>query len=212
MSAERKTKRPWPIRLCRWVGVLSAVYLFLGFVIVPLAVKLMAPSLVSREIAGDVRIGWVWMNPLAFSVTLRKVEVSGTDGERVVAFERLYANADPVRSLFSGELTAAAFALKGLHLRVHIDEAGEINLAKAFEPTRPPAPPPPQPEVPRAHRPSGCRFFAGLLFRRRVSTFPITPRGVVFEQSITSLNIELNDIRTRPDHENVYEFTGGHGG
>ena len=33
MSAERKTKRPWPIRLCRWVGVLSAVYLFLGFVI-----------------------------------------------------------------------------------------------------------------------------------------------------------------------------------
>ena len=53
------------------------------------------------------------------------------------AFERLYANADPVRSLFSGELTAAAFALKGLHLRVHIDEAGEINLAKAFEPNAP---------------------------------------------------------------------------
>ena len=31
--------------------------------------------------------------------------------------------------------------------------------------------------------------------------------GWFFEQSITSLNIELNDIRTRPDHENVYEFT-----
>lgn len=206
MSAEKRTKRPWPIRLFRWVGVLFAVYLFLGFVIVPLAVKLLAPSLVSREIAGDVRIAWVWLNPLAFSVTLRNVEVTGPDGERVVVFERLYANADPVRSLFSGELTAAAFALKGLHLRVHIDEAGEINLAKAFEPTRPPALPPPQPEVrePIDLPAAVLRRFA--LQEARID-FSDHSRGVVFEQSITSLNIELNDIRTRPDHENVYEFT-----
>ncbi|MCC5840418.1 MAG: DUF748 domain-containing protein [Opitutales bacterium] len=206
MSAEKRTKRPWPIRLCRWGGILFALYLLLGFVMVPLAVKLIAPSLVSREVAGDVHIGWVWMNPLVFSVTLRNVEVTGTDGAPVLSFERLYANADPVRSIFSGELTAAALTLRGLHLRVHIDEAGEINLAKAFEPTRPPAPPPPQPEVrePIDVPAAVLRRFA--LEEARID-FSDHSRGLLFEKSITSLSIELNDIRTRPDHENVYEFT-----
>lgn len=202
MSLKKSFKRRLSIRLLRIAGFFMAGYLLIGFLILPLLVKFIAPSLVSREIAGDVRIGWIWMNPLVFSLSLRDVSAVDPDGEVVVSFDRLYANADPVRSLFTGELTADSFNLRGLDLRVHIDEAGEVNLARAFAPTRPAEPSPAtEPfDIPAA-------VLSHFKLEDARIAFSDHSRALHFEQAITSLNLELNDIRTRPDHENVYEFT-----
>lgn len=190
-------------RLYRVAAIMLVVYLVLGFAVVPFVVKIVAPGLVSREIEGSVGIGWIWMNPLVFSVSLRNVTVVDPDGEAVVTFDRLYANADPVRSLITGELRAAAFELRGLHVRVAIDADGDINMARAFAPTRP------REEIEEARDPIDVP--AAVLRRVALTNARIDfldkSRGIPFEQSITDLNIHLNDIRTHPDHGNAYEFT-----
>ncbi|MCC5806907.1 MAG: DUF748 domain-containing protein [Opitutales bacterium] len=202
MSAANRQKRPWKIRLLRMAGALFLLYLLIGFVVLPLAVKFAAPPVAGGAITGGVRIGWVWMNPLSFSVTLRDVALTDAEGVPVLRFDRLHANADPVVSLFSGELTASAFELEGLYVSVVIDEAGSINLLEALAPVDPPeeTSEPGEPvDIPAAVLKRFVLENARIDFEDRSLPIP-------FKHSVASLNIVLNDLRTHATHANEYDF------
>lgn len=177
--------------------------MLLGFVVAPLALKVAAPRVVDSTVAGGLRLGWVWMNPLTFSVTLRGLELSDAEGAPVLSAERLHANADPVASLFTGELRAAEVSLRGLALNIVVAEDGTLNIAEALTPLEP-APPrtdPPEPfDIPAAVLRRFAIEDARIHFEDRSMPKP-------FARTITALNLALDDIRTSAEHENLYEFT-----
>ena len=203
MSASSRPKRFWQRWIFRIPAALFLLYLLLGFVIVPLAVKVAAPRVVDTTLAGSLRLGWVWMNPLTFSVTLRGVELSDAGGAPVLAAERLHANADPVASLFTGELRAAELSVRGLVLDIVVAEDGTLNIAEALTPL--------EPAPPRTDPPEPFDIPAAVLHRFAVEEarihFEDRSMPVPFERTVTDLHISLDDIRTGAEHENLYVFT-----
>ncbi len=196
-----KSKGNWKRRITWAAGILALCYLLAGFVLVPIALKLAAPGLVSSSIVGNVRIGWVWMNPLTFSVTLRGVQVTDAEGADVIRIDRVYANVDPIASIFRGELAASRFALHEPIVYLVIEADGSINLVDALAPLEPA---PPRPESPPIDLPEAVLDNFDLVDAE--IHFTDRSRAVGFERSITSINLFLDNIRTRPEHENAFDF------
>lgn len=183
---------------------LVLLYLIGGFLLLPIALKLAVPHFGSKSVAGDVKLGWAWVNPLTFSVTLKGLGIDAPDGSRVITLDRVHANADPIGSLFQGELRAREFSLHGALVDALIREDGSINLLEALEPVAP-AEEPEEPDEESAGLPSA---WLGLLSVQDVTIHLVDrSRPRPFEKTISPIGFEARDLRTAPNAETGYLFT-----
>jgi hypothetical protein len=88
------TSRRPALRALRWLAAAVAFYALAGFLIAPAVLKWQLTRILTRELARDVTIEKLAINPFALSVRVRGFlmkEPSG--GETAVSFEELYLNA-----------------------------------------------------------------------------------------------------------------------
>lgn len=81
------------MRILRWLIVIVAVYTLLGFVVAPLIARPQLTKVLTRELAREVTIQKLSVNPFALSVRVRGfVMKDRSGGDVAVRFDELYAN------------------------------------------------------------------------------------------------------------------------
>ena len=200
---KKKGKRRWIVRII--VGLL-ALYLLLGFVVLPLALKFGIPRIANQTIEGQVKVAWVSMNPLTFSVTVKGLTLDDPTGRSVVQMDRLHANVDPVGMLLDGGLRASELSLADAVFDLEIDQDGSLNLERAIA-LRTPVETPPD-ETPEAESAGLPDAWLDLLAVRNVTVhFTDLSLGAAFRKTIAPIGFELRNFSTGRGHANAYRLT-----
>lgn len=196
----KSTTRTWSRRLLVTLIALLGAYLLTGFLLIPAVATYMGPRLAKDYLKGEIRHGWIWLNPLTFQVSVGQFNWTGPGGARLAGFKQLRLNADPVASLLQGEWRMAGVTLIDGFLDVTINADGSLNLQEALEQREDAAA-----EV--ATKQALPSAWLGLL---DVSGLTIELRDLSrsrpFEKILSPINLRLSDLRTQPGRDNAYSF------
>jgi len=192
----RKIPRP---RLVATLAVLFAVYLALGFFVLPRYLVRVIPEQVTELLKRKAILGEVHVNPLLLSVELRDFSLAESDGAPLVEFRRLLVDFE-ASSLLRWAWTFSTITLEGLEVRAEIAPDGSFNLAELAdglpkgEAAPPGAKPSPPPRLLLQHL---ALVDAAVLFSDRSGARPAVA-------SLRPLSIELRDLSTIPDRRGPY--------
>src|ERR1044071_4768832 len=75
-----------------WIASVWLFYTAFGFLILPLLVRAVAVTRLSKQLDRPVTIQKVRLNPYTFSATLRGVWVKDKDGEPLISWNEAYIN------------------------------------------------------------------------------------------------------------------------
>ncbi|KPK01525.1 MAG: hypothetical protein AMK71_05235 [Nitrospira bacterium SG8_35_4] len=100
---EKIIPKPLFVRIAQWIVLFFAVYSFTGFLIAPLAVKLIVPKKLSEQLNRDVEIGDIDLNPYALSLTIMNFVIKDRKTkEPLFSLHELYANVQIASALKGG--------------------------------------------------------------------------------------------------------------
>jgi len=109
-------------------ALLIGLYALAGFVIVPWLAR---PRMIEaiREMTGrETRLDTLKLNPFTLSGTMRGFEVTDLDGEKLLSFDRAYANFEALSYLFKGEFHLKEIDVANPFFRFQINQDGSINI------------------------------------------------------------------------------------
>jgi len=109
--------------------LLVGLYALAGFAIVPWMAR---PRIVDtiKELTGrETRLDTLKLNPFTLSGTMGGFEVTDLDGEKLLSFDRAYANIQSLSFLFKGEIHLKEIDVSNPFFRFQINEDGSINIA-----------------------------------------------------------------------------------
>ena len=94
---------PLLVRIARWTVLLIAVYTFTGFLIAPLAVRLIVQKKLSEQLNRDVEVRDIDFNPYALSATITDFVMKDRKTKQpLLSFHELYSNIQIASVLKSG--------------------------------------------------------------------------------------------------------------
>jgi hypothetical protein len=188
--------RKWALR---GVGVFL-LYLLAGFFALPALIKW---QLLKRLPVATHRVAVVRQvscNPLVFSLTVRGLSLSETNGQPFAGFDEFYANFQ-LSSLFRMAWTFDEVRLDRPRAQIILSQDGQFNVAGLFNttPTIPPTKTPPGGGLPRL-----------LIFNLSITnghvSFLDRSRKDPFHASYEPINIHLSRFTTRPGGQSPYSF------
>ncbi len=114
--------------LC-WTAVgLVLLYTVTGFVAAPLIIDHALRNKVSQLLHRKVRVDSVRTNPYAFSIRLKGLSVSEGEEGRLLQVENLYANADPLISLFKWAVVIKSVKIDRPEVHISRFSDGRFNF------------------------------------------------------------------------------------
>ena len=197
VPSPRKRIWLWPAILI----VLLLAYTLGGFFGLPRLLVWLGKSGVAK-IGRQLDVAELRFNPFSFEVHLKGFRLREADGAPLLAFESLYVNGEPARSIWERGLVLQTLHWTGPDLALVVEADGSVNLTKLFPSTTEPKPPEVEPvRVPHL-RIADLRLSSGRLgIEDRSRTRP-------FKLALTPLEFSLLDFRTALDHTNDYAFSG----
>ena len=200
---------PWPRRGLIALAIV-AVYAAAGFLLAPWLIERTLVRTLDERLSLDTRIENLSLNPFALSLAVDDLSITDTDGERLVAFTRLYVNFQ-VSSLFHW-----AWSFNEIHLirpafrldRISDTETNLSRLADRWAATAEPAAVEPEPAqepddgnpIPRL-RIADLRIVEGhLIVIDRTQSDP-------FSTDLNPIDLEVTDLSTLPDQSGRQQVT-----
>lgn len=178
--------------------ILVVLYALAGFVILPWWLERAIPERLAQHMGWQATVDEVQVNPFAMSVQASGLAADDSDGEPVLAFERLYLNLGFLR-LATGVVALQNFELDEPYARLDLRDDYSINFARDWQANNPG----PESEPPAESEPSDpVKLF---LDRLRVAGGEILFRD--FSQAepeefqISPLDLSLNNLATWPDED-----------
>ena len=183
--------------------ILVVLYALAGFVLLPWWLERAIPERLAQHMGWQATIEEVKVNPFAMSIKATGLAADDSDGERVLAFDRLYVNLSVLR-LATGIVAFQNFELDEPFARLDLREDYSVNFARDWQANNPAAEDQPEPE---AEPSDPVKLF---LDRLRIAGGEVLFRD--FSQSepeefqILPLDLTLNDLATWPreDSESSY--------
>lgn len=176
-----------------WLLAAFIAYTLLGFFAAPSLVRWLAVS--ELEKAGrSATLETVKVNPLMLTILVQNAEVRDTDDTVILSYDEYFLNFQ-ASSLFRWAWTFKEIRLMGLYIHEERFEGLDTRFTRLGEALRSPE------ESSDTEDPSGIpRAIIGhfLLSDGRISVIDQTAGG--FESEFGPVNIEINDLRTIPDH------------
>jgi hypothetical protein len=188
-------------KLVLWFVGLLLFYTLLGFVILPLVVKHVAITQLSKQLDREVTIRAVRINPYVLSGTIRGLLVKDKDGEPFLSLEEAYANFQ-LSSFFGKPWIFKEIHTTRPYVRVQINKDYTFNFSDLATKFSKPSPAPPRPSKP-------LFVHIGLLeiWGASASFTDLTP-STPFHRLVGPLQITLTHFHTDPNNENPYAFNG----
>ncbi len=128
-----RAARPW--YLSRWLarGVAALLlYAVLGFLLVPAALRHYLPQIVDRQVARQLSLGELRINPFLLTVEIRDCALREADGADLLSFSRLFVDLE-FAGLLHRTWTFADISLESPALEMVIGSDGRLNLATLIE-------------------------------------------------------------------------------
>ncbi len=215
----RQAPRPWAGRLRRLVtgrsflitaGVvvtLFIAYTLAGFLLVPRLITTHVPRYVQEQLKRRAEIGEVRLNPLLFTLEIKRFRLQEADGRPLLGFERLFIDFE-LSSLFRRAWTFAEIQLEAPRLDVVMTPDGQLNVAELLDAfPRSEAAPAPEPTVPPR------MLLQHALMSRGVVSFTDLSGRAPQSATVEPINVELRNITTLPGRRGPYAIsatlTGG---
>jgi uncharacterized protein involved in outer membrane biogenesis len=191
--------------------IVVALYALAGFIILPWWLERAIPDRLEQHMGWQATIDNVRVNPFAMSLEASALAADDSDGEAVLAFDRLYVNIG-VLQLVTGIVALDNLELDEPFARLDLREDYSINFARDWQLNNPPseeqAEKEPEPSDPVKLLLSRVRVAGGnILFRDYSQSEPE-------EFDISPLDLSLNDLSTWPreDSESSYYLLAAIGG
>ncbi len=212
MDALDSNRQRWLHRWRQWrwlpalLAVLLAVYALAGFWGLPALARHELSADMQRAPGAHLAIGALTFNPFTLNAQARDVALSGTDGEPLLAFERLQIVAS-ISSLWQGAWAFKRIELDAPLIDLHVAHDGSVNLAQLLAALRGP---------PSATTQSAATSAPARVPRVRIGTllvhagtvhFQDLSRAAPFATSLRPIEIALQDFRTQPDFDSPYHFS-----
>jgi len=181
--------------------VVFCLYVFIGFIGVPLAFRFLVFSKVNSTFAGELKVDHVRFNPFTWKFKLKGFTGTTPEGELAVSFEEFRINFQPT-SVFGDEYKVRELVLDRPNGLFHIDEKGDANWVSLFEVLGEPKP----------KKESGEPFVIPPLLVEHLEVrdagfeVMIDTLEPSFIREIHHLSFVMNDLRTDASHGNDYEF------
>lgn len=174
------------------------LYTLIGFFAVPLLIRKVIVPQVQKRLNATIALESAYTNPFTFWLTLKKLEVKDTAGEKVFAFDQFDANFQALDTIFSrgwhfGDITVAAPFIKG-----RIESDGSNTLAKLIKPV--PVDPAAKPKEPLKVLPR--LVVSNLAVRDGTVDFKDFSTPKPFERLIHGAHFNIKNVDTRPDFVN----------
>ncbi|HEY9118152.1 MAG TPA: DUF748 domain-containing protein, partial [Marinobacter sp.] len=185
------------------VLVLVVIYALVGFVGLPWWLERILPERLAQHMGWQAEVEEIHVNPFTMSIEVLNLSATDGDGERVVAFDRLYTNLGVWR-LVTGVVALQNIELEEPYIRLDLLDDYSVNYARDWQANNPPAEESATDED-ASHEPARVYFgrvrVAGgeLLFR------DFSQEGME-EFRVTPLDLALNDLATwqRDDADSNY--------
>jgi len=182
------------------LATLLLVYALAGFFLVPRVARSQIEAFVAETLHRKIAIGGIAFNPFTLAATLTDVKLTEADGAPLVAFQRLYVNAE-IASLWRRGVVLKEIDLAAPDVEVVVAPDGSLNLAALAPPAGP------QPETPKAgDKPVRVEIGRLAVADGRVG-FQDRSLAQPFSTTFTPIRFSLTDFSTELGHRNVYSFT-----
>ncbi len=114
-----------------WLVFLFLLYSVFGWLILPHIAESQLKSQLKAIAGWQVDVERIRFNPYRLALEVDALTADDSDGERVVAWQKLYANYNLV-ALFKGVIALDEIALQHPYVRLTLDENGTTNFQKDF--------------------------------------------------------------------------------
>ena len=188
-------------KILLWSVGLVLFYTVVGFLILPLIIKSVAVSQLSKRLGGrEVTIQKVKLNPYVLSLTIRGLLIKDKDGQPFVSWDEVYVNFQ-LASFFQHPWVFKEVSTTKPFIRVQVNKDYTFNfsdLVTQFS-TNAPSKEPPKPLALRIDR----LRIAGAA----ASLTDLTPR-TPFERRLGPIDVTLINFQTDPANKNPYSVAG----
>src|SRR5881394_1392050 len=181
-------------------AALLLAYAVAGFYVVPRIARPQIEAFVTDTLHRKIALGDIAFNPFTLAATITDLKLTEADGAPLVAFQRLYVNAE-IASLWRRGVVLKEIDLVSPDIEVIVAHDGSLNLAALAPPAGP------EPASPKADdkplRVEIGRFAVAdgrLGFQDRSLAHP-------FSAAFTPIRFSLTDFSTDIGHSNTYSFT-----
>ncbi len=184
------------LALCVTAGLVS-LYALGGFWLAPRVARAQLEEHVAQTLHRKISVGEIRFNPFTFEVTIGDFSLQEADGAPLVAFRRLYINAE-LASLLQRAVVLKAVQLEAPRIDVVVARDGSVNLANLVPPSDPQAAkePPPRVHIGKLEVTEGRLGLADYTHARP------------FTAGVTPIKFTLTDFKTDVGYENAYDFAG----
>jgi len=181
-----------------------AIYLVVGFLVLPPIIRAVAVKQLARELNREVSLEKVRLNPLAFSVTIRGLKVKDPDTETLLAWDEVYVNFQ-LSSFLGRAWVFKEIAVVNPYARVQLNKDRTLNFSDILAAHAGTNAPPAKLEKPA--KPVALRVGQLRVEGARLSVADLTPM-TPFRRIIGPVKIAITDFRTDPNNRNPHVFTG----
>jgi flagellar motor protein MotB len=189
-------------KLAVWTAAVFLFYTVLGFVVLPLLVRVIAVKQLSKQLDRPVTIQRVRLNPYTFSASIRGLLVKDKDGAPLVSWDEVRVNFQLV-SLFSHAWVFNEVSLSQPFVRVQVNQDYKLNFADIVDKfSQAAASKPGENGKSRSWRINRFRLTGG-----KVSFADLTPR-VPFRRIFGPLEMTVTHFQTGSDRKNVFALSG----
>jgi hypothetical protein len=178
-----------------WTAIgLVLLYTVTGFVAVPLIIDHTLRNKVSQLLHRKVRVDSVRTNPYTFSIRLKGLSVSNGERERLLHVGNLYANADPLVSLFKWGVVIKSVEIDRPEVHISRFSDGRFNfkdmISSPNKDTRPTQAKPAQP----------LRWvLQHLEMTDGVFHYKDEGQPQPFESTLSALDVRIDRLDTQPE-------------
>ena len=181
-------------------AILLLAYAIAGFYVVPRVARPQIEAFVSETLHRKIAIGDIAFNPFTLAVTITDLKLTEADGTPLVAFQRLYINAE-IASLWRRGVVLKEIDLASPDIEVIVAHDGNLNLAALAPPAGA------EPAAPKAdNKPLRVEIGRFAVSDGRVG-FQDRSLAHPFSAAFTPLRFSLTDFSTDIGHSNTYSFT-----
>ena len=173
------------------LAVLVGLYALAGFVIAPKLVRSALLKDIPETIGATPTVGEIHINPFLFQVTVTDFSLTGTGGEKLIGFHRLFVDFD-LSSIWHRAYSFGVIDLDAPYVGASVAQDGSLNLLK-LQPkatTPKPKPEPDKDEALPALRIGSFKVTQGLV------TYEDHSHPDVFAARLEPINFELREFTT----------------
>jgi len=196
-----KTLRTWN-RLIIAVALLIGAYAAAGFFLVPYLARVNIERYITQDLKRHVTIGNIAFNPFTLAAEVRSFALCEADYSPIASFSFFRIDFQ-LSSLIYRAWTFSEVRLERPNIQAILDENGSLNHGKL--------------RAPHADNPKADTTIH--IPAMRITTLAVHGGRIVFEDhtrtrkepftsAITPIEFTLNNFRTQPNYQNLYNFEG----